>query len=62
MDQARGVSKTAGKAGSWLLIVGVLTYLSAVFSVVPRMFLLVGVTLIILSFVAFFLEDFAPRR
>jgi hypothetical protein len=61
MEETKGVSKMAGKAGSLLLLVGFLTYISAVFSVIPRMFLLVGVILIVLSFAAFFVEDFAPR-
>jgi hypothetical protein len=62
MTQANSFPKLAGSAGSLLAIVGLLTYLSGVFSIGPRMFLFVGVALIALAFVAFFIEEFGPRR
>jgi hypothetical protein len=62
MDQAKGISKLAGSAGSLLAIVGVLTVLSAAVSFTPKMFIFVGIALIVFSFVAFSVEEFGPRR
>jgi len=59
MSQTRSF---VGNAGSLIAIIGFLTFLSAVFSFTPRVFLIVGIGLIVLSFVAFFLEEFGPRR
>jgi len=62
MTQANSFPRLAGKAGALMAVVGLLIYLSAVFGIAPRMFLIVGIGLIVLAFVSFFLEEFGPRR
>jgi hypothetical protein len=62
MAQANSIPKLAGSAGALLAIVGILTFFSAVFSFTPRMFVFTGVALFALSLVAFFVEEFGPRR
>ncbi len=62
MAQANGISKLAGKVAPLIAIIGILTFFSGVFSLAPRMFVFAGVALIALALVAFFVEEFGPRR
>jgi hypothetical protein len=61
MAQANGISRIAGRAGSLLAVVGLLTLLSGVFGITPRNFVLVGVALFVLALAAFCMEEFGPR-
>lgn len=60
MAQEKSISNLAGTAGPLLSIVGILTYFSGVLSITPRIFLFAGVAMIILSWVAYAVEEFAP--
>jgi hypothetical protein len=62
MEQSSSISKLAGSVGGLLAIVGLLTVIAAALSFVPRTFLFVGIGMIVLSFVAFAVEEFGPRR
>jgi xanthine/uracil permease len=62
MAQSNSMSKMAGKAGALIAIVGLLAFFAAVFSLVPRTFLLVGVALIVLSLAAFYAEELGHRK
>ncbi len=62
MTQANNISKLAGNAGTLLAVVGVLTFFAGVFSFAPRMYVFVGVALIVLSYVTFFVEELGNRR
>ena len=62
MTQTNSFPKLAGKAGTLMALVGILIFMSAVFGFTPRTFLFVGVGIIVLSFVSFFLEEFGPGR
>lgn len=50
----------SGRAGILLSIVGILTYFSGVLGITPRIFLLAGLGMIILSWIAYAIEEFAP--
>ncbi len=56
------MSKLARNAGALIAIVGLLAFFAGVFSLAPRMFLIVGVVLIGLSLVAFYVEELGHRR
>ena len=60
MTQTSGISKTVGTAGSLLLTVGVLAFFIGIFGPV-RNILFIGLALIVLSFAAFFFEEFGSR-
>jgi len=62
MAQANSISKVAGSVAALLAIVGILIFFSGVFSFAPRMFVFVGIALIALAYVSFFVEEFGPRR
>lgn len=62
MTQTNSFPKLVGKAGGWMAFIGLLVFLSAVFSFTPRMFLVVGVGIIVLAFISFFIEEFGPGR
>ena len=61
MAHANGISRMAGRAGSLMAVVGVLTFFFGLFGP-TRTFLFVGVALIVLSFVSFFVEELEQRR
>ena len=62
MAEANGISKVAGSAGMLIAFVGLLAFFAGVFSFVPRTFVFVGVALIVMSLVSFFVEEFGQRR
>lgn len=62
MEQANSMSKLSGRVGSLLLVVGLLTYLVGLSGTVPRTVLFVGAAMMLLSFAAFSIEEFGPRR
>ncbi|CAN5583784.1 hypothetical protein BH10ACI3_BH10ACI3_09980 [soil metagenome] len=62
MTQTNGNSKLAGNAGTLMLVVGLLTFFSAVFGFTPRMLLVVGIGLYALSLAAFYIEESGQRR
>ena len=57
MEQAVTYSRIAGKLGGWVAIIGMLVYFSGVFGITPRMFIFVGIALILLSIIAFAFEE-----
>ena len=61
MGQANGISKIAGLAAPLMTAVGLLLFFFGICGP-TRTFLFVGVALIALSFVAYFVEEFGPRR
>ncbi|HEV7698741.1 MAG TPA: hypothetical protein VGO43_00785 [Pyrinomonadaceae bacterium] len=62
MAAATGISRMAGRAGSLMAVIGLLTLLSAVFGLTPRTFVLVGVALFVLALAMFVMEEFGPGR
>jgi len=62
MAQANSISKLSGRAGALLAFVGVLVFFSGVFSFTPRSFVFAGIAIIVLSFAAFSIQEFGPRR
>jgi hypothetical protein len=60
MAQKNGISSLSGRAGILLSIVGILTYFSGVLGITPRIFLFAGLGMIILSWIAYAIEEFAP--
>lgn len=61
MANKGGLSRMAGRLGGWLLLVGFLSFLFGTFEG-PRIILFVGIALILLSYVAFGVEEFGPRQ
>ncbi|MEP6946640.1 MAG: hypothetical protein ABJA02_12045 [Acidobacteriota bacterium] len=61
MSEATAVSKTVGRTGALLAFVGVCAFFFGIFGQV-RYVMFGGILLIILSFAAFFIEEFGPRR
>lgn len=61
MAEAQNTSKLAGRAGSLFALVGILAFFSGLFGA-PRPLVFVGVALILLSLVAYFLEEQGQRR
>lgn len=61
MAQTTGMSKLAGRAGSLMAIVGVLMFFIGIFGP-TRTPMLVGLVLIALSLVAYFVEELGQRR
>ncbi len=62
MAQANSISKLAGSAGTLFVIVGLLTFFSAILGFAPKIYVVVGAAIIALAFVAFFVQEFGPRR
>ena len=50
-----------GRAGGVLTMVGVVTFFAGLFGA-PRTLVFIGITLIVLSLVAYFLEEFGQRK
>ena len=61
MSEASGISKLAGGAGGVMAVIGVAAFFFGIFGPV-RNVVFVGLALIVLSFAAFFLEEYGPRR
>jgi hypothetical protein len=61
MSQITGTAKFARSAGNLLALVGFVAYLVGLFGP-TRLILFIGIALVILSFVAFYLEEFEGRR
>ncbi|CAN5359720.1 hypothetical protein BH10ACI2_BH10ACI2_22510 [soil metagenome] len=62
MEQVNSMAKLAGRTGSLMAIIGLLAFFSGVFSFAPRMFVFVGVAIIVLSLAAYFVEELQNRR
>lgn len=62
MDQVSSVSKLAGRAGSLIAIVGLLTFFAGVFSFAPRLAVLMGIALFVFAIVAFVIEEYSQRK
>ncbi|MFN0278946.1 MAG: hypothetical protein ACKVRN_10120 [Pyrinomonadaceae bacterium] len=62
MTQASNMSKMARKAGALLAILGLLAFFAGVFSFLPKMIMFVGIALIVLSLVAYYIEELGQRR
>lgn len=45
-----------------MALVGILIFFLSIFSFVPRGWLFVSIALIVLSLVAYFVQEFGPRR
>ena len=45
-----------------LAVVGILTFFAGVFGFAPRTFVFVGIALIVISYVSFFVEELGHRR
>lgn len=56
------MSKMAGNLAALTALVGLAAFFASVFSFVPRMFLVIGIALIVVSLIAFFVEEAAERR
>ena len=61
MSQTSGTAKLARSAGNLMAIAGFAAYMLGLFGP-ARLILFVGIALIILSFVAFYLEEFSDKR
>jgi len=61
MNNPSGISKTAGRAGSLLAVIGVVAFFIGIFGG-PRVLAFVGVALIVAALVGFFLEEQGHRR
>ncbi|MEO8648526.1 MAG: hypothetical protein ABI539_05110 [Acidobacteriota bacterium] len=61
MEQAAEFSKTAGKAGGLAAIIGMLVFFSGVFGITPRTAIFVGIALILISLIAFAVEERGSR-
>lgn len=61
MNNSTGISKTAGRIGSLVGVVGVVAFFVGIFGG-PRSLAFAGVALIITAFVAFFIEEQVSRR
>ncbi len=56
MDNSTGISKLSGRLGSVLLALGVVSYFVGIFGG-PRVLAFVGLGMMIVSLVAFFVEE-----
>ncbi len=61
MGKSTGTSRTVGRIGSLLGLVGLLSFLVGIFGA-PRILAIAGVVMMVASFVAFFIEEVGSRR
>ena len=61
MDNSSGISKLAGRTGSFLVALGVLSFFYGIFGG-PRWFAFAGVAMMAASLVGFFVEELGDRR
>ena len=61
MSEASGISKLAGGAANLIAVAGLAAFFLGLFGPV-RNIMFVGIALIILAFVAYFVEEFGPRK
>jgi hypothetical protein len=62
MARSNGTSKMARNAGTLAALLGLLAFFASVFSLVSRPFLIIGIALIVISLVAYFIEESVERR
>jgi hypothetical protein len=61
MVKSTGTARTAGLAGSALALVGLLLFLAGIFGA-PRTLAFVGVGMMVLAMIAFYIEEAGNRR
>jgi hypothetical protein len=61
MKRSTGTSRTIGRIGSLLGLVGLLSFLLGIFGA-PRVLAIAGVAMMVASFTAFFIEEVGNRR
>ncbi len=61
MENSTGMSKSVGRVGSALGLIGLVLFLAGIFGA-PRELAFAGLAMIIASFVAFFIEETGTRR
>ncbi len=61
MEKSTGMSKTVGRVGSALGLIGLVLFLVGIFGA-PREFAFAGVAMILASFAAFYIEEVGNRR
>ena len=61
MSEANAISKLASAVGGLAGLVGILLFFAGIFGA-PRTFAFVGLALIGISLVAFYLEEFGPGK
>lgn len=60
MSQSTGIARTFGRMASLLALVGIAVFMAGLFGA-PRYFVFVGIALIALALMGFFVEEFGPR-
>jgi hypothetical protein len=62
MAETSAISKTAGRFGLLLVLIGVATFMISLTGYVPRVLLFISLAMMAVSLVLFAYEEFGPRR